>query len=125
MTRPVISRPSVSRPVGVPAPARVQRGGRVIDLRGEEQVRYERMIAALRFCTWLAFVVALAGLLVPDPVGQAASAMAVAIVVAVPLLRVAWLAVRWYLRGDRRYAAVAASLLLVVASGSVIALVTR
>ena len=51
--------------------------------------------------------------------------MAVAVVVAVPLLRVAWLAVRWYGRGDRRYAAVAASLLVVVGTGSVIALVTR
>ena len=98
---------------------------RSIDLRRAEHVRYERMILALGLLTRLAFVAALAGLLLPDPVGNAASALAVAVVVAAPLIRVAWLAVRWYLRGDRRYAAVAASLLLVVGSGSVVALVTR
>jgi hypothetical protein len=65
------------------------------------------------------------GVLLPDRVGTAASAIAVSIVVAVPLIRVAWLAIRWYRRGDRRYAAVAAGLLLIVAMGSVLALVTR
>jgi len=98
---------------------------RVIDLRRVEQVRYGRMIAMLAVLIRVAFVAALAGLLLPDPVGPAASALAVAVVVAAPLLRVAWLAVRWYLRGDRRYAAVAASLLLVVGAGSVLALLTR
>ncbi|HYT38671.1 MAG TPA: hypothetical protein VEN99_04130 [Acidimicrobiia bacterium] len=107
------------------APLNIRPAERVIDLRGTERIRYERMIRALRLFTGLAFVAALAGLLLPDPVGQAASAVAVAVVVAVPLLRVAWLAVRWYGRGDRRYAAVAASLLVVVGTGSVIALVTR
>jgi hypothetical protein len=98
---------------------------RSIDLRRAEPVRYERMIEALRLLTRLAFGAALAGLLLPDPVGKAASAVAVAVVVAAPLIRVAWLAVRWYLRGDLRYATVAASLLLVVGAGSVVALLTR
>jgi hypothetical protein len=40
-------------------------------------------------------------------------------------MRVAWLAVRWYRRGDRRYAAVAAGVLLIVGAGSVLAFVTR
>jgi hypothetical protein len=99
--------------------------GRVIDLRGTEQVRYQRMIGVLGLFTRLAFAAALVGLLLPDPVGEAASAMAVAVVIAAPLIRVAWLAVRWYRRGDVRYAAVAVSLLLVVAAGSLIALLTR
>jgi hypothetical protein len=99
---------------------------RVIDLRpSPEQVRYQRMIGALGLFTRVAFVAALAGLLLPDPVGEAASGVAVAVVVAAPLIRVAWLAVRWYRRGDRRYAAVAVSLLLVVGAGSVIAALTR
>jgi hypothetical protein len=100
-------------------------GRPVLDLRRSGPFRYARMSAMLRFLTRAAFVAALAGLLLPHPVGPAASAVAVGIVVAAPLLRVAWLAVRWYLRGDRRYAAVAAGLLLVVGAGSVVALVTR
>jgi len=97
----------------------------VLDLRRSGPFRYARMSAMLRVLTRVAFVAALAGLLLPDPLGRAASVVAVTVVVAAPLLRVAWLAIRWYLRGDRRYAAVAAGLLLVVGAGSVVALVTR
>ncbi|HEV7686640.1 MAG TPA: hypothetical protein VGQ80_08725 [Acidimicrobiia bacterium] len=122
---PVGSRPVPALPPGRAVPARPHRVGRVVDLRGGELVRYERMIRVLRLLTRLAFVAALAGLLLPDPAGKAAAGMAVAIVVGSPLLRVAWLAVRWYRRGDRRYAAVAVALLIVVGTGSVIALVTR
>jgi hypothetical protein len=112
-----------------PAPTPVEavpgRTGRVIDLRGGELVRYERMIQVLRLLTGLAFVAAVAGLLLPDPAGEAASGVAVAVVVGAPLIRVAWLAIRWYRRGDRRYASVAAALLVFVGTGSVLALVTR
>lgn len=97
----------------------------VLDLRRSGPFRYARMSAMLRFLARAAFIAALVGLLLPGPVGRAGSAAAVAVVVAAPLLRVAWLAVRWYLRGDQRYAAVAAGLLLVVGTGSVVALVTR
>jgi len=106
MSRPVLTRP-------------------MIDLRRSGPFRYARMTAMLRFLIKAAFVAALAGVVLPRPLGTVASGVAVGIVVAAPLLRVAWLAIRWYLRGDRRYAAVAASLLVVVGSGSVIALVTR
>jgi hypothetical protein len=98
---------------------------RAIDLRRSGPFRYARMIGMLRFLTKLAFAAALAGLLLPGPAGTVSSGVAVVIVIAAPLLRVAWLAIRWYLRGDRRYAAVAAALLIVVGSGSVVALVTR
>jgi hypothetical protein len=97
----------------------------VADLRRPERIRYERMIRALQVVSRVAFGAALVGVFLPDPVGAVASAVAVAIVVAVPLVRVAWLAIRWYRRGDRRYAAVAAGLLLIVGTGSVLALVTR
>jgi hypothetical protein len=83
------------------------------------------MIQALRFLTRLALVAAVAGLLLPDPAGVAASGVAVAVVVGTPLVRVGWLAIRWYRRGDVRYASVAAALLVVVGTGSVLALVTR
>ena len=112
-------------PASTPVEAVPDRTRRVIDLRGGELVRYERMIQVLRLLTGLAFVAAVAGLVLPDPAGEVASGVAVAVVVGAPLIRVAWLAVRWYRRGDRRYASVAAALLLVVATGSAVALVTR
>jgi hypothetical protein len=98
---------------------------RVVELRRAERIRYERMIQCLRVLSWVAFGAALIGVLLPDPAGVAASATAVTVVVAAPLIRVAWLAIRWYRRGDRRYAAVSAGLLLIIALGSVLALVTR
>ena len=97
----------------------------MITIRREERVRYERISWTLQFFTWVALGAAVAGLLLPDPVGKAASAVAVGVVAGAPLVRVAWLAVRWYARGDRRYAAVAAGLLLIVGTGAVLALVTR
>ena len=103
----------------------VRRVRQIVDLRRGERIRYERMIRALRLLSWVAFGAALAGVILPDPVGNAAGATAVGVVVAVPLMRVAWLAIRWYRRGDRRYAAVAAGVLLIVGAGSVLAFVTR
>lgn len=97
----------------------------MITIRREERVRYERISWTLGFFTWVALAAAVTGLLVPDPIGKAASAVAVGVVAGTPLVRVAWLAVRWYHRGDRRYAAVAAALLLIVGTGAVLALVTR
>jgi hypothetical protein len=102
-----------------------RRARQAVDLRRAEQFRYERMVQALRLFSRLALGAALAGLLLPDPAGTVASALAVAVVVAAPLFRVAWLAARWYRRGDRRYAAVAVGLLLIVGCGCVLALVTR
>jgi len=116
--------PAGAAPAAAPAAA-VRQFRRVIDLRGPEQVRYARMISALSVLTRVAFLAAVAGVLLPGTGGTAASAVAVTVVIAAPLLRVAWLAIRWYRRGDRRYAVVAVSLLAVVASGSVIAVVTR
>jgi hypothetical protein len=97
----------------------------MITIRREERVRYERIGWTLQFFTWVALAAAVAGLLLPDPIGNAASAVAVGVVVGAPLVRVAWLAVRWYHRGDRRYAAVAAALLVIIGTGAVLALVTR
>ncbi|MCA1846064.1 MAG: hypothetical protein LC792_23300 [Actinobacteria bacterium] len=103
----------------------LRRAHPLVDLRRTERIRYERMIHALQLLSRVAFGAALAGVFLPDPVGPVASATAVAVVIAVPLIRVAWLAIRWYRRGDRRYAAVAAGLLLIVGAGSLLALLTR
>jgi hypothetical protein len=89
------------------------------------RIRYERMIWALQLTARVAFVAALAGTLLPGASGRKASAAAVGLVIAAPLVRVSWLAYRWWRWGDRLFASVAASLLVVVGTGTGIALLTR
>ena len=89
------------------------------------RIRYERMMWALRLTGRMALLAALAGTALPGASGRRASATAVGLVIAAPLLRVSWLAYRWWRWGDRRFASVAASLLLVVGTGTVVALLTR
>lgn len=90
-----------------------------------KRIRYERMIWALRITIWVTLVAAVIGTVVPGEVGRGASAAAVGFIVAAPLLRVAWLAYRWWRWGDRVFASVAAALLLVVGTGTAIAALTR
>ena len=90
-----------------------------------KRVRYERIIRALRITIRVTLFAALIATVVPGEVGRTASAAAVALVIAAPLLRVAWLAYRWWRWGDRAYASVAATLLVVVGAGTAIAAVTR
>jgi hypothetical protein len=89
------------------------------------RVRYERIIWALRITTKVTLVAALAGSVIPGHAGRSASVVAVGLVIAAPLLRVSWLAYRWWRWGDRLFASVAGSLLLVVGTGTAIALLTR
>ena len=89
------------------------------------RVRYERIIWGLRLATRITLVAALAGTVIPGDTGSRASAAAVGLVIAAPLLRVSWLAYRWWRWGDRLFASVAASLLAVVGAGAAIALLTR
>lgn len=88
-------------------------------------LRYERMIRALRLTIGVAFIGALVGTVVPGDVGRVASVAAVGVIVAAPLVRVAWLTYRWYRWGDRGFASLAALLLLVVGAGTAIAALTR
>jgi hypothetical protein len=90
-----------------------------------ERVRYERIIWALRVTSQVALVAALAATVLPGEVGRGAGAAAVGLVIAAPLLRVSWLAYRWWRWCDRAFASVAAALLLLVATGAAIAAVTR
>jgi O-antigen ligase len=90
-----------------------------------KRIRYRRIIRALQITTRVTLVAALAGTFIPGKTGRAASAVAVGLVIATPLLRVGWLAYRWWRWGDRLFASVAASLLLVVGTGTAVALLTR
>ena len=80
---------------------------------------------ALRITIRVTLVAALVGTVVPGSAGRTASATAVGFVIAAPLLRVGWLAYRWWRWGDRAFASVAASLLLVVGAGTGLAMLTR
>lgn len=72
---------------------------------GEERFRLiaQVMRAVLAFVAILAFGSAVA----PEPWSGALGQMAVASLIAAPLLRVLWMAVRWIRRRDYKYSAVA------------------
>lgn len=63
---------------------------------------------------------AIAGLVVPG--ARWLDGVAIGVLVAIPLVRVAWLAVRWWAIRDRRYALAAVVLLVLVAIGPLVAL---
>ena len=71
--------------------------------------------------TWLSRIVIVAGVLgwaLPGAAGVAVATAAVAAVVAAPLLRVAWLVLRWRQERDRRFQVLGVGLLAVVALGA-------
>ena len=80
-------------------------------------------VKMLRVATLAMLVAAVLGL-VPGPVGTIGAVGAVSVAIGTPVLRVALLALRWARRGDVRFAALAAGLVVLVVSGSVIALAT-
>lgn len=59
---------------------------------------------------------------VPGGAGRAAAWVTVGLLVTTPVLRVGWLGVRWWRRGDLRFAGLAGVLLLVVVAGVTVAL---
>lgn len=64
-------------------------------------------------------VLAVLAVLAPSPVGRWAGIALVATLVVVPMLRVVWLVVRWFRRGDHRYAWVGVGVLAVITTGAV------
>lgn len=84
-----------------------------------------RMATVLQLATGAALVFGLLGVLLPGQAGRALAWGSVGLVVAAPLARVGWLAVRWVERGDWRYAVLAAALLAIVAAGAVSAVALR
>jgi len=86
------------------------------------EVRFARTAAILGRTT---FALAVAGAVAAFVPGSASRALAwgvIASVVAIPLVRVVILIAVWLREGDRRYAALAAALLAIIATGAAIAL---
>jgi hypothetical protein len=65
-------------------------------------------------------VLALTALLARERVSSASGVGMIGLLILVPLVRVGWLAARWWTRGDRRFALVAAAVLVVVSTGFVL-----
>jgi hypothetical protein len=82
--------------------------------------RQARLLVFLRAATVAAVVLSVVTVLVPEAVGRAAGAAVVTILVAVPLLRVAWLAQRWARKGDWLFTTVACVLLGIVAMAALV-----
>lgn len=72
--------------------------------------------------TIAAFALAIVGSFSRGTLGTTAAGLAVATIVAVPLLRVVVVGTHWWRIGDRRFALVAIGLLGLVGSGAIIAL---
>jgi hypothetical protein len=90
--------------------------GVVSTIRG----RWQR--PALTIVTWSTSILAAVAVVLPGPAGRAVGAVVVTVIVAAPLLRVAWLAYRWWQEADRRFVVTALALLAVVAAGASLAL---
>lgn len=76
----------------------------------------------LKVAAVIALAAAVVGTVARGRVSSVFGGIAVAVIVAAPLLRVAMLGVRWLRIGDRRFAAAAAGFLFVTAAGAALAL---
>ncbi len=83
--------------------------------------RFDALVAASRMAMIVAVALAVAGSVLPGDAGTWAATAAIVVVIAAPLLRVTWLAARWFRRGDITYAWVAVGVLCVVATAVVLA----
>ncbi len=81
--------------------------------------RWQRPV--LTWTTRALLVVALVSVVVPDPARTVLAVAVVAAVVAAPLLRVAWLVLRWTHEHDRRFAVAGTGLLAVIGLGGTLA----
>jgi hypothetical protein len=68
------------------------------------------------------FACALGGAFIPGPVGMVSGTACIVILIAAPVLRVAWLVVDWTRIGDRKFALCGGALLCVLATSGTIAL---
>lgn len=83
--------------------------------------RFDRLVALLTAAVVVGGVLAVVGTLVEGPVGRIARTLLVAVLVAVPVLRVCWFTGRWFRRGDPRFAAVGLGVLTVMVVGALAA----
>lgn len=87
---------------------------------GPRAVRRRVLVRALVVLTIALAVLALLTVVLPPPVEEPLAIATVALLLAIPVVRVAWLGLRWWRLGDRRFALVAAALLGVVALAAVV-----
>jgi hypothetical protein len=83
--------------------------------------RFDGTVTALRLTTGLVAGAAIVALLLGSGPGDLVARVAITLLVAAPLVRVGWLAVRWFRRGDRRFGLAACGVLAIVAAGVVLA----
>jgi|CXWL01.1.fsa_nt_gi hypothetical protein len=76
---------------------------------------------ALRVVVVVALGLSVAGASIGGRVGRVCAAIAIATIIAAPLLRVVVLSAHWYRSRDRRFAAVGLGLIAIVAAGAVLA----
>ncbi len=84
--------------------------------------RYLPVTRALRVVAVVVAVLASAAVLLADPVGAWFGVALVTVLIGAPLVRVLWFIVRWFRRGDPRFALVGVGVLAVIAVGTVLAL---
>jgi hypothetical protein len=83
--------------------------------------RFAPLSRALSAAVGVAGVLVLGALLLPERFGQVLGGALLAVLIATPLLRVAWFVQRWFRRGDPRFALVGLGVLAVVATGAALA----
>ena len=71
----------------------------------------------------MSFALALGGAFVPGPIGQWSGTACIVILIAAPVLRVAWLAVDWTRARDLHFAVLGCVLLVVLMTSGAIAFV--
>lgn len=86
--------------------------------------RGRKLIAPLRLTSAAALLTALLALAMPGRAGTTAGAVMLTLLVAAPLGRIAFLAVRWWQLGDRAYSLRATALLVAIGLGGLVAAVT-
>jgi uncharacterized protein HemY len=83
--------------------------------------RQRWLIVALRVAVAVAAMLAAAAVAVPGELGENLGYAVVTLIIAAPVARVVWLAIRWIRRGDLRFAGVAGLVLAVVATAALLA----
>jgi hypothetical protein len=78
--------------------------------------RQRHLIVALRWSLAITGILALAGVVLAGRAGEIAATMFLVVLIAIPIIRVIWLGIRWVRRGDPRYALVSGVLLVVIAT---------
>jgi len=83
-----------------------------------------RLAGVMQVALVASFALGLGGAFLPGSVGRASGILCIGVLIAAPILRVAWLSASWTRAGDRRFAFLGGALLGVLAVGAVLAFVT-